>query len=201
MEKALGGGAPLTRTELARVLKDAGIVAGGLRLAYLLMRAELDGVICSGPRRGKQFTYSLLDARAPGSSALIREEELAELATRYFSGHGTALLEDYAWWSGLTAGEARAGVEMAGPKLLRESRNGRSYWGSRRRPAPPRQSRRPTSCRTTTSISSPTATTMRRWTRDSSPTGRPWKVPSLVTYWSSTARLPAAGGGQSRAMT
>jgi hypothetical protein len=128
LEKALGAGSSLTRTELARVLEDAGIVARGPRLAYLLMRAELDAVICSGPRRGKQFTYSLLDARAPGSSALTREEALAELATRYFSGHGPALLEDYAWWSGLTLAEARVGVEIAGPKLLRESRNGRSYW-------------------------------------------------------------------------
>ena len=29
------------------------------------MRAELDAVICSGPRRGNQLTYALLEERVP----------------------------------------------------------------------------------------------------------------------------------------
>jgi hypothetical protein len=37
-------------------------------------------------------------------------------------------LEDYAWWSGLTVADARAGVEMAGSELVREVRDGRAYW-------------------------------------------------------------------------
>jgi hypothetical protein len=37
-------------------------------------------------------------------------------------------LEDYAWWSGLTVADARAGVEMAEPRLVREVRKGRAYW-------------------------------------------------------------------------
>jgi hypothetical protein len=127
MEEALRGGRHLTRTELARALEDAGIVASRLRLAYLLMRAELDAVICSGPRRGKQFTYALLDERSPGFPRLSRDQALAELTTRYFSSHGPALLEDYSWWSGLTVADARAGVEMA-ETLVREVRNGRAYW-------------------------------------------------------------------------
>ncbi len=39
------------------------------------MHAELEGVICSGPRRGRQFTYALIAERAPtpaGSSATKR---------------------------------------------------------------------------------------------------------------------------------
>ena len=51
-------------TEIAVALAKAGIPAAGQRLAYLMMSAELDQVICSGPRRGKQFTYALLDERA-----------------------------------------------------------------------------------------------------------------------------------------
>ncbi|HYU15343.1 MAG TPA: crosslink repair DNA glycosylase YcaQ family protein, partial [Candidatus Acidoferrum sp.] len=58
---ALQGGVHLTRQELARVLDAAGIAARGQRLGHLMVRAELDAVVCSGPRRGKQFTYALLD--------------------------------------------------------------------------------------------------------------------------------------------
>lgn len=125
---ALHGGKELMRTELARVLHDGGIAASGLRLAYLIMRAELDAVLCSGALRGKQFTYALLDERVPTTAKLARDEALAALTRRYFASHGPATLRDYAWWSGLTAAEARAGVEMAAPHLLHESVGGKTYW-------------------------------------------------------------------------
>ena len=69
IQRVLEGGKTLTRAELAMYLKRAKVPADGLKLAYLVMHAELDGVICSGPRRGKQFTYALLDERAPQTQA------------------------------------------------------------------------------------------------------------------------------------
>ncbi len=75
-ENALQGGVTLTPDELGEVLRNGGIEATGQRLAYLVMWAELDAVICSGPRRGKQFTYALLDERVPPTKALHREEAL-----------------------------------------------------------------------------------------------------------------------------
>ncbi|HEY4867185.1 MAG TPA: winged helix DNA-binding domain-containing protein [Candidatus Dormibacteraeota bacterium] len=128
---ALEGGQQLTRTELARVLERAGIPASGIRLAYLMMRAELDAVVCSGARRGKQFTYALLDERAPVAAVLDHDEALAELARRYFTSHGPALLQDYVWWSGLTVADARAGVEMAASHLAADAIDGRTYWSAR----------------------------------------------------------------------
>ena len=65
IDRALGGGKHLTRIELAVLPRRAKIPADGLRLAYIMMHAELEGVVCSGPRRGKQFTYGLLEERAP----------------------------------------------------------------------------------------------------------------------------------------
>ena len=65
MARALSKHDSLTRPELQTALRRAGIPAEGHRLAYLVMDAELEQVICSGPRRGKQFTYALLDRRAP----------------------------------------------------------------------------------------------------------------------------------------
>ena len=67
---AVQGGRHLTRDDLSAALRDAGIPADGLRLALLLMHAELEAVVCNGPRRGKQFTYAALDERAPAARAL-----------------------------------------------------------------------------------------------------------------------------------
>ncbi len=96
LAKALEGGKQLTRAELGTVLQRARIdVSDGQRLGHLMMEAELDAVICSGARRGKQSTYALLDERAPLAPRLSRDEALAELATRYFAtrapGHGARL--------------------------------------------------------------------------------------------------------------
>jgi len=127
IERALGDGHPLTRTELASALARARIPASGERLAYVMMHNELDGVICSGPRRGKQFTYALLDARAPRVRPVLRAEALALLTRRYFTSHGPATVRDFAWWSGLRMADARTGVEMLGTDLTTEDIGGLQY--------------------------------------------------------------------------
>jgi len=139
MAKALAGGNHLTREELAVVLERAGIQAAGQRLGNLMLRAELDAVICSGPRRGKQFTYALLDERAPAARPLARDEALAELTSRYFSSHGPALPQDFAWWSGLTVADARRGIELAGRRLAPATVAGRTYWHAPAAPPPRRR--------------------------------------------------------------
>jgi hypothetical protein len=125
---ALEGGNDLTRAEIAAALAAGGIVASDVRLVHLMMRAELDGIVCSGPLRGKQFTYALLDERVPATRAWTRDEALAELATRYFTSHGPATVQDFAWWSGLTVADARAGIAMATPTLREETVAGKTYW-------------------------------------------------------------------------
>jgi hypothetical protein len=126
LARALRGGGPLTRPEIGALLRGEGIDATGTRLAHILMHAELEAVICSGARRGKQFTYALLDERAPGTTPLARDKALAELARRYFTSHGPATVNDCAWWSGLTAADVRAGIEAA--RLERVDIDGRTYW-------------------------------------------------------------------------
>lgn len=129
LTRALRGGKQLTRAELADVLERAGIVTKEpSRLGYLLMRAELDGIVCSGARRGKQFTYALLDERVPQAKALERDEALFELTKRYFTTRGPATLRDFAWWSGLTMADAKRGVEMAESDLEREIVEGKPHW-------------------------------------------------------------------------
>jgi hypothetical protein len=133
LEKALAGGRQLLRSELAQALQQAGIAGATddrLRLAYILMWAELEGIVCSGARRGKQHTYALLDERAPQASTIERDEALGELARRYFTSHGPASLKDYTWWSGLPAAGARAGLEAIKPQLAEEAIDGTTYWFS-----------------------------------------------------------------------
>ena len=126
--RALLTDAALTRPELQTALRRAGIVAEGHRLAYIVMDAELEQVICSGPRRGKQFTYVLLDRRAPHARRLDRDEALLELTRRYFTSHGPATVRDFSWWSGLTMKEAREGVGAAKARLSSETVADRTYW-------------------------------------------------------------------------
>jgi hypothetical protein len=127
--RALEGGNHLTRREIAEVLGRDGIDASeGQRLAYVVMRAELDRVLCSGAPRGKEQTYALFDERVPGGTPLSPDEALAELTRRYFTTRGPATVKDYRWWSGLTAAQARRGLEMVGGELERMVADGREYW-------------------------------------------------------------------------
>lgn len=133
-QRALEGGQQLTRTELAGALQAGSVPeAQGQRLAYFVMFAELEGLLTSGPRRGKQFTYMLLDERAPARDRLpARQDALAELARRYFGARGPATAHDFAWWSGLTIADCRAGAQAAG--LHSAELDGKTYWWSEARP-------------------------------------------------------------------
>jgi hypothetical protein len=127
MHRVLDDGEPKTRAELAVALKRARVPADGLKLAYIMMHAELEGMIVSGPRRGKQFTYMLLDQRAPAARPMDRADALALLVQRYFTSHGPATLRDFTWWSGLTVKDAELGIAAA-PKLEKDTIDGRVYW-------------------------------------------------------------------------
>lgn len=128
---ALQGGEQRTRAELGQALEKGGVAAAdGLRLAYILMAAELDALVCSGARRGKQFTYALLDERAPSTRTLDHTEALAELARRFFLSRGPATVHDFSKWSGLTVTEARRGLEAVADRLEQERNGNLNYWFS-----------------------------------------------------------------------
>ena len=132
--KALQGGKQLTRLELVSILKQRGIQTDNLGFLHILLHAELDGIICSGGRRGRQFTYALLDERVPHALTLKRDEALAELTSRYFTSHGPATVQDYAWWSGLTVADARSGIGMLKHQMIHEDVAGQTYWFAASKP-------------------------------------------------------------------
>lgn len=127
-ECVLQGGRHLTRLELADSLDRNRIPACGQRLAALVMHAELEGVVCSGPRRGNQFTYALLEERVARAPTLKPNEALAELTRRYFASHGPATVRDFAWWSGLSVREVKTGIAMIKPALDQRVRGDLTYW-------------------------------------------------------------------------
>jgi hypothetical protein len=140
LSNALAGGKHLTRGELAAALEAAGILRARddrLRLTYLVMHAELEGLMCSGAMRGKQHTYALLDERVPPARALDRDEALAELVRRFFTSHGPATVKDFAWWSGLSSADAHAGLEMNRARLDTAVVEGMTYWFAPQRPLTP----------------------------------------------------------------
>jgi hypothetical protein len=128
--RALEGGKALTRSELGVALTEAGIDwhnDGGL-LAHLASTAELAAVICSGPLKGTQHTYALLDERVPPARSMSRDEAVAELVGRYFTSHGPATLNDFAWWSGLTVGDARDGLGALGTRFTSQKLGELTLW-------------------------------------------------------------------------
>jgi hypothetical protein len=132
LTKALQGGKHLTRSALKTVLNKSGVVVDDpVRLAHVLIRAELDAVVCSGPRNGKQFTYALLEERVAATKPLTRDEALVKLTERYFKSHGPATVADFVWWSGLTASDAKHGIELVARDLREELVIDKTYWTPR----------------------------------------------------------------------
>ena len=127
---ALRGGNCLSRPELYRRLEDARIATKASRGLHLLWWHAHEGLVCLGPRAGKQQTFVLMDEWLPAVPQRSREESLAELARRYFTSHGPATVRDFAWWSGLAAGDAAIALEMVAKELLAAKIDDQTYWQS-----------------------------------------------------------------------
>lgn len=128
IEKALRDSNYLTREELQVLLKKARINTDDIRLGFLMIDAEAEGIICSGPRKGKQFTYALLDERAKSSKPKDRDAALAELGRRYFISHGPATVQDFAWWSGLSLADSKKSLEINKKHLENIVIKDQAYW-------------------------------------------------------------------------
>ncbi len=128
--EALTGGAALTRADLGQRLGTS-----SLTLIYQVMNAELEGLIVSGPVRGAQQTYALMDERVPRERR--RTGDLAELAYRFFVGHGPASVRDLARWASLTQTQAAEATEAAAPRLAALTVTGEPLWFDPAAPEPP----------------------------------------------------------------
>jgi hypothetical protein len=127
---ALEGGQVLTRAALMGLMSSIGIDPSGQRGYHVLWRLAQTGLLCFGPKEGKEQTFTLLEEWIAPQPRKSRDEALAELARRYVTSHGPATTEDFAGWTGLTLTEARAGLESLRTGLTTFKRDGRAYWWS-----------------------------------------------------------------------
>ena len=127
IEKLISGGPCFTREDFTREFKKAKIDTGGNRLSHLLLRAELDGILCSGPIKDKKLTFASLNSRAPDRKIFTREESLAELTKRYFQSRFPGTLHDFAWWSGLSQKDAKTGMESIRSSFITETIGSKEY--------------------------------------------------------------------------
>ena len=126
--QALQGGKLLARKDLYARLDEAGIGTGDGRGLQIVGHLARLGLICFGPRQGKQPTFVLLDEWVPEARRCEPEDPLAEMALRYFRSHGPATIRDFAWWSGLLVAEAQHGLEAVRSQLSEVTIAGDTYW-------------------------------------------------------------------------
>jgi DNA glycosylase AlkZ-like len=126
--EALASRGQLTRGQLADELRERGVPGSGQLLMILLAHAELGGLICSGAPADGEHTYALMGERVPTPRRLGRTEALAELALRYFTGHGPATERDLAYWATLTLSDVRTGLQQVRDQLDSFHHDGRTFW-------------------------------------------------------------------------
>lgn len=124
----LEGGRRLSRTALVRAFNEAGIVAAGERGSHIIRYLAETCAIVPGPPDGTTSTFGLFDDWVPSSAEISRDESLRTLAVRYIQGHGPATVRDLAWWSGLTIGDARRALNLAGEQLAEFVAESETYY-------------------------------------------------------------------------
>ena len=106
----LSDGKSHSRTAILTMLHQHHISTAGQRAPHILQHAALRGLICQTNTVRNTPNYVAVDDALPHGKPMSPEEAVAELARRYFTSHGPATLNDFAWWSGLKVSDARAGI-------------------------------------------------------------------------------------------
>lgn len=125
-----------TREQLAVCLREDGVEPHGQMVMLLLALLELDRLICSGRPLEGTHTYAPFADRVPSPRRLDRDEALAELTLRYFTGHGPATERDLAYWATLTLGDVRRGLAQVRDRLASFDHDGRTFWHAPGEPPP-----------------------------------------------------------------
>ena len=120
-------GRQLTRGELAPALFEAGLPRDNSAVSHMLLTAELQSVVCSGPLRGREHTYALVDEWIAPTPRLDREVAVRRLVARFFAGHGPADVKDLTRWAAVTQAEIKLALGDL-PELLPLDVEGLELW-------------------------------------------------------------------------
>lgn len=122
------GGDQLTRPQLAEGLAGRGHDLTGQALMILLADLELQALVCSGAPVDGVHSYALVADRLPDARRPDRDQALAELVLRYFTGHGPATERDLSYWATLTVTDVRRGLAEVRDRLGSFEHDGRTFW-------------------------------------------------------------------------
>ena len=117
LQELLAGGKSLPKKAIAEELTSLGLLPDDRLLTSLLVRSEIEGLLCSGVMQGREATWALLSERVPTICSLTPDEALKQLAVKYFRSHSPASLEDFVWWSGLPKTQCRKALVLIAPEI------------------------------------------------------------------------------------
>ena len=112
MQELLAGGKSLPKKAIAEELASLGFLLDDRLLTSLLVRSEIEGILCSGVMQGREATWALLSERVPTICPLTPDKALKQLALKYFRSHSPASLEDFVWWSGLPKTQCKKALNL-----------------------------------------------------------------------------------------
>lgn len=128
MEKLFENEKHLTKNEIGEALENRKIKIEPQLLNAIISRAEMEGIICNGKIKGNKQSFTLLHEWVPKKNSISKEEALERLARKFFTSHAPASLQDFAWWSGLTATECKRALELIKHDFVSETINERIVW-------------------------------------------------------------------------
>ena len=115
----------LTKEDIMSCLSKKKITVGNLLATQIIIRAELEMLLCNGEKKG---TYALFEKRVPMTGKISKPEAITKLAQLYFKSRGPATLKDFAWWSGLSMGDSKIGVAELNKQLACFTFNDLNYY-------------------------------------------------------------------------
>jgi len=118
ISRSLEAEGPLTRSEAAERVREAGVKLVPETRMHIAGLAVSSGLACLGPDRGKTTCLVLREDWLGKAPRFDRETALAELARRYLNAFGPATERDFAKWSGLGLGELRTGLKLIAAELV-----------------------------------------------------------------------------------
>jgi hypothetical protein len=124
-----------TREEIAGVLRDQlpalAPRVSGRTVTLVMAHLEMHRLVISGRPREGEHTYATYEDRVGSRVDPVlfdRDEALAQLALRYFTGHGPATVKDLAYWATLTVTDVRRGLDGVRDRLDSFDHDGRTFW-------------------------------------------------------------------------
>ena len=115
----------VTKADIMACLSRQGMVVSNLLATQLIIRAELEMLLCNGLGKG---TYALFEKRVPATDNISKSEALTKLTQLYFQSRGPATLKDLAWWSGMSLSDAKIGIAELGRQLQVFTTAGLTYY-------------------------------------------------------------------------